>query len=79
MVSLREMTNVTIHPHRPKVFILRLVQPVEAHPISRRIHLAVESRRFDGLLLIAGEAGEAVGEGIGNEEVHEGGWMALRV
>ena len=76
---MNDQTNVTIHPHRPKVFILRLVQPVEAHPISRRIHLEVEGRRFDGLLLISGEAGETVREGVGDEEVHEGWRMALRV
>ena len=52
---------------------------LEAHPISRRIHLEVEGRRFDGLLLISGEAGETVREGVGDEEVHEGWRMALRV
>ena len=30
-------------------------------------------------LLISGEAGEAVREGVGDEEVHEGWRMALRV
>ena len=36
-----------------------------------RVELQVEGRRLDGLLLVAGQAGEAVGEGVGDEEVHD--------
>ena len=32
--------------------------------------LQVEGRRLDGLLLVAGQAGEAVGEGVGDAEFH---------
>ena len=35
-----------------------------------RVQLQVEGRRLDGLLLLAGQAGEAVGEGVGDAEVH---------
>ena len=30
----------------------------------------IERRRLDGLLLVAGQAGEAVGEGVGDAEFH---------
>ena len=35
-----------------------------------RVHLQVKGRGLDGLLLLAGEFGEAVGEGVGDEELH---------
>jgi len=31
----------------------------------------IEGRGLDGLLLLAGELGEAVGEGVGDAEVHQ--------
>ena len=36
----------------------------------RRVELQVEGRRLDGLLLVAGQAGEAVGERVGDAEFH---------
>ena len=36
-----------------------------------RIELQVERRRLDGLLLVAGQPGEAVGEGVGDAEIHQ--------
>jgi hypothetical protein len=62
--------NVRADPDRPEVVVLRPVQAVEAEPRPRRIHLEVEYGRLDGLLLVPREAGEAVGEGVGDEEVH---------
>ncbi len=34
------------------------------------VELQIESSRFYGLLLVTGQPGEAVGEGIGYAEVH---------
>ena len=35
-----------------------------------RIQLKVKGRGLHGILLVTGELGEAVGEGVGNAEVH---------
>ena len=40
------------------------------HARAGRVHLQIEGRRLDGLLLLAGQLGEAVGEGVGDAEVH---------
>lgn len=47
---------------------LGLVELVEAHARIGRVDLKVERRRFDGFLLVAGQTGEAVSEGIGDAE-----------
>ena len=52
-------------------FFLRAVQAVEAEAGMGGVHLKVEDRRLDGLLLVAREAGEAGREGVGDEE---GSW-----
>lgn len=62
--------DVRARPHGPEVCIPCLVEAVEAHARIRRIHLEVEGRCLDRLLLVAVQAGEAVGEGIGDEELH---------
>jgi len=41
-----------------------------ANPGAGRVELQVEGYRFDGLLLVTGQPGEAVGEGVGDAEVH---------
>ena len=64
-----DQPDVAADPHRPEVLVLRLVELVELQPGLRRVDLQVEGRRLDGLLLVAGQAGEAVGEGVGDEEV----------
>ena len=46
------------------------VQPVESQPRSGKVGLQVESSRFYCLLLFIGQLGEAVGEGVGDEEMH---------
>ena len=63
--------DVRARPHGPEVFIPRLVEAVETHARIRRVHLEVEGRGLNRLLLVAVQAGEAVGEGIGDEELHE--------
>ena len=59
-----------LDPHRPEVLVLRLVELVELHARVGRVHLQVEGRGLDGLLLVAGQPGEAVGEGVGDAEFH---------
>jgi hypothetical protein len=48
-----------------------LLELVEAHAGTCRIELKVTRRRLDGLLLVAGQAGEAIDERIGDHDVHE--------
>ena len=62
--------NVTADAHGPEVFVLRAVNPVEAHSRIGGIDLKIERGGLDGLLLIAGEAREAVGKRVGYAEVH---------
>lgn len=61
---------ISARPHRPEIPILRLVQFVETHASTRGIHLQIKSRRLGRLLLVASQAGKAVGEGVGDEEGH---------
>src|SRR5438552_3717889 len=37
----------------------------------RRVRLQIEGRCLDGFLLVSGKAREAVGEGVGDEELHQ--------
>lgn len=69
-VAMDDQPDVGAHPHRPEVRILRLAQPMELHPRVSRIHLQIEGSRLHRLLLVAGERRQAVGEGVGDEEVH---------
>jgi hypothetical protein len=67
---VNDQPDVGTHPHRPEILVLRPVQLVEAHAVACGIHLQVESGRLGRLLLVAGQAGETVGEGVGDEEGH---------
>jgi hypothetical protein len=62
--------DVRVHPYGQEILVFRLVQLVELHPRTGRIHLQIKGRCLDGLLLLARETGKAVGEGIGNSEIH---------
>lgn len=62
--------DVAAHPHRPEVPVSRLVELVKLKPRTRRIHLKIERRRLRSLLLVGGETAEAVGERVGDAEVH---------
>ena len=64
--------DVRIHTHRLEVLVLRFVQLVELQSRCRQIHLEVKGRGLDGFLLLSRETGEAIGEGVGDEEVHSG-------
>lgn len=55
---------------RPKVGILAAVDAMKLHPGIDRIHLQIESGCLNRLLLIAGQTCEAVGECIGDSELH---------
>ena len=67
---MNDQPDVAVHPHRPEVLVLRLVELVEAHAGIGRVELQVERRRLDGLLLVAGQSGEAVGESVGDAKFH---------
>src|SRR5687768_10263134 len=65
-----DQADVAADAYGPEVLVLRLVEPVELHAGARRVHLEVERGRLHQLLLVAGETGEAVGERVGDAEVH---------
>lgn len=54
----------------PEVLVLCRVERVEAHARIRRVDMEIEGGGLYGLLLVAGEAGEAIGEGVGDAELH---------
>ena len=68
--AVHDKPQVEVDPHGPEVLVLRLVELVEAHAGGRGIHLQIERGRLDRLLLVAGQPCEAVGEGIGDSEIH---------
>ena len=43
---------------------------MQFHARNLRVHLQIERGGFDRFLLLAREFGEAVGEGVGEEEGH---------
>jgi hypothetical protein len=65
-----DQPDVAVDAHRPEVLVLRPVQLVELHPRVGGVELEVEGRGLHGLLLFAGQLGEAVGEGVGDAELH---------
>ena len=62
--------NVAAHPHRPEVLVLRLFDLVKAQARGGCIHLQVKGCGLGGLLLVASQPREAVGEGVGDAEQH---------
>ena len=65
-----EETSNHIDPHRPEILVFGFVEFVETQARIGRIQLQVKSRGFHDLLFLASEFGLAVGEGIGDAEVH---------
>ena len=61
--------DVAARARRPEVFVFGLLNPVQAHAGVRRVQLEVEGCGFDGLLLVAGKAGQTVGECVSYTEV----------
>jgi hypothetical protein len=68
--AVHDEAQVAPHSGRPEVPVFRVFEPVQLHARIRRVHLQVKGRGFDELLLLAGQAGKAVGEGVGDAEVH---------
>ena len=66
-----DQPDIAVNSDRPEVLVLGFVELVEAHAWIGRIELQVERRHFDGLLLLASQSGEAVGEGVSNTKIHE--------
>ena len=54
----------------PEVLVLRPLDLVQIQPRPSRVHLQVERGGLDRLLLLAGQLREAVGEGVGDAELH---------
>ena len=65
-----DQPDVATDPNGPEVLVLRPVDLVQLQPRMRRVHLQVERRGLDRLLLVAGQLREAVGEGVGDAELH---------
>ena len=66
-----DQPDVAADTDRPEVLVLCLVELVELHARVGRVHLQVKGRGLDGLLLLAGQSGEAVGKGVGDAEFHQ--------
>jgi hypothetical protein len=67
---MNDQPNIAARPHRPEVLVSRFIELVEAHAGVGGVDLQVESGRFDGFLLLAGQASEAISESVGDTEVH---------
>lgn len=67
---VNDETQIATDAHGPEVRVLGLAQPVKLHSRTRGIQLQIERRRLRELLLLAGEPGQTVGEGVGDAEVH---------
>ena len=66
-----DQPDVATDPHGPEVLVLRPVDLVQLQARMRRVHLQVERRGLDRLLLVAGQLREAIGEGVGDSELHQ--------
>ena len=66
-----DQPDVATDPNGPEVLVLRPVDLVQLQAGMRRVHLQVERRCLHRLLLVAGQLGKAVGEGVGDAELHQ--------
>ena len=62
--------KVAADPHRPEILAPGVAELMKTHSRVGQIQLQIKGRGFHGLLLVAGQFGEAVGEGVGDAEVH---------
>src|SRR5213593_3517701 len=62
--------DVAADPHRPEVWVLRLVEPMKLQPGLRRVELQVERCHLNGFLFLGGEAGKTVSKRICDPEFH---------
>ena len=67
---VHDQADIAADPHRPEVRILRPIEFVEVHSRVCRVQLQIKGCGLHRFLLVAGEAAEAVGEGVGDSEVH---------
>ena len=70
LAPVDDEAQVAADAHRPEVFVLRLVEPVELHAGVGRVELEVEGGGLDGLLLVSGQARKTARECVCNEKVH---------
>ncbi len=63
---------IPTYTNGPEIGIPRSVQSVKLQSRMRRVHLQIKGSRFPGLLLVSGEFDEAIGEGVGDAELHYG-------
>jgi hypothetical protein len=71
IAAMHDQADVAAGPYRPEALVLRLIEPVEAQAGIRRIELQIERRRLHSLLLVAGQASQAIREGVGDPEFHD--------
>ena len=64
-----DQADVAAGSNRPEVLVPSLVQLVKTQARIRWIHLQIEGSSFNGFLLVTAEFGEAIDEGVGDEEV----------
>ena len=67
---MNDETDIPADSHRPEIGISRPIDAMKLHPGIRGIQLQVKHRGLDGLLLIASQFGEAIGESIRDAELH---------
>ena len=65
-----DQPDVSAHPHRPEVLVLRAIKLVKLMPRIRGVHLQVKRRCLHELLLVVRQPGEAAGERIGDAKIH---------
>src|SRR5262249_19184957 len=71
--AVDDNSDVAIYPCRPEIAVFGFFDSVELKTGLSGVGLDVEGRGFHGFLLVAGQAGEAVGKSIGDAEFHR--WM----
>ena len=61
------------------MLVFGLLDPVQAHAGVRRVHLQIKRSGLDRLLLLASQACQAIGEGVGDAEVHRRSALCYKV
>ena len=64
-----DQSDVAADAYRPEVLVLRLVELLEAHARVGLIQLQIKGRRLRGLLFLACEPREAVGECVSDAKL----------
>ena len=68
--AVDDEAQIAAGAHGPEILVPRPVELVAAQAGVGRVELQVEGRGLDRLLFFPGEAGQAVGEGVGDAKVH---------